>query len=118
MRFWRLPTPDGPHRTGLIPGIRRLCAHHAVTALSQNGDFTTSAAFIRTPASLAQALTPMIEENKPRPDLSPWEKARSLVPNRNEGAFATIDAATLALHPNAIASERPPAHACIGGRGY
>ena len=28
------------------------------------------------------------------------------MPNRNEGAFATIDAATLALHPNAIASER------------
>ena len=106
VEVWHLKTPDGPHLYGLISGFRRLSAHHALAALRQNGDFTTIAAFIRTPNTLAEAMALMIAENEVRADLSPWEKGRVLVAARDDGLFDTIDAATTALHPHANASQR------------
>ena len=106
IEVWRLSTPDGPFEYGLISGLRRLTAHHNLAALRNNGDFTTIAAFIRTPASIPHALALMIEENEARADLSPWEKGRILIECVSEGHFDTIDQALKALHPNASATQR------------
>ena len=103
IEVWRLSTPDGPFEYGLISGLRRLTAHHNLAALRNNGDFTTIAAFLRTPTSIPHALALMIEENEARADLSPWEKGRILIECVSEGHFDTIDQALKALHPNAPA---------------
>ena len=85
----------------LISGLRRLTATRALHTLTQNPIYATIAATILTPATTAQALTLMVEENDIRADLSPWEKGRIAVASRNEGHFPTIDAAIAALYPNA-----------------
>ena len=101
IEVWRLSTPDGAHLYGLISGLRRLTAHQNLHALRQNGDFSTIPAFIRTPASLPDAIAMMIEENEARADLSPWEKGRILANCVTEGLFETLDQALKTLHPNA-----------------
>ena len=90
--------PDG---YALISGFRRLSATRALHTLTQNPIYATIAATILTPATTAEALTLMVEENDIRADLSPWEKGRIAVASRDEGHFPTLDAAIAALYPNA-----------------
>ena len=89
---------------GLISGFRRLTAVRNLAAL--NPAITTIAATLRTPATLQDALTTMVEENDIRADLSPWEKGRIATRARDLGLFPTIDAAIHALYPNATPMRR------------
>ena len=96
-------TPDG---YALISGLRRLTATRALHTLTGNPAYAQIEATLRTPATLTEALTLMVEENEVRADLSPWEKGRILVACCDQALFPTIDAAIQALHPNANASQR------------
>lgn len=104
VEVWALSTPAPPFTHGLISGLRRLTAHRRL-ALS-NPAFATIPAFLRTPASLTEAMAAMVTENEIRADLSPWERGALLVNAVNEGLFDTLDAATLALHPTATRQKR------------
>jgi len=99
IEVWALATPRPPFRYGLISGFRRLTA-------TQHLGLPTIPAFIRTPASIPEAIALMIAENEVRADLSPWEKARILTTARNEALFPTLDAALSALHPHAPSATR------------
>ena len=98
--------PGSPQPYALISGFRRLTAIRALHQLTQNPTYATITATILRPKSIAEALTLMVEENDIRADLSPWEKGRIAVQARNLGHFDTIDAATIALYPNATPMRR------------
>jgi ParB family chromosome partitioning protein len=97
VEVWAFATPrpndtDTPHRYGLISGLRRLTA-------ARDLGFQTIPAFLRTPETLAQALTAMVTENEQREPVSPWEKATLILNAVEEGHFDTPDAAIAALFP-------------------
>ena len=77
----RTPVEVFPTESGyaLISGLRRLTATRALHTLTGNPAYAQIAAAIRTPATITEALTLMVEENEVRTDLSPWEKGRILV---------------------------------------
>lgn len=97
---------DSPQPYALISGFRRLTAYRALHDLTQNPTYATINATILHPKTITHALTLMVEENDIRADLSPWEKGRIAVAARNHGHFDTIDAATIALYPNATPMRR------------
>ncbi|SEM92680.1 chromosome partitioning protein, ParB family [Pseudorhodobacter antarcticus] len=100
----------GPRPYALISGLRRLTA---VTNIAQlRGQPAEIDAFIRTPKTLAEALTAMVEENDIRQNLSPWERAHIITTLRDNGEFETLDAATQALYPHADKSRRQRLRAC------
>jgi ParB family chromosome partitioning protein len=105
IEVWRLSTPSGPHRFGLISGLRRLTAHRLL-ASRRPDSFTTIAAFIRSPASIPEAMAAMIAENEIRENLSPWERGQTLVAAVTHGLFDSIDSAIAALHPTATKQKR------------
>jgi ParB family transcriptional regulator, chromosome partitioning protein len=94
VEVWRLTTPRGPHLYGLISGYRRLhaCAQIGLTEIP---------AFLRTPASLPDAMAAMVAENDIRADTPPWDKGLTLMRAVEEGLFDTVEAAARALHPSA-----------------
>ncbi|WP_128514706.1 ParB/RepB/Spo0J family partition protein [Tabrizicola thermarum] len=92
IEVWRLSTPREPFRYGLISGLRRLTAARAL-------GHETIPAFLRSPQSLAQALTAMVSENEIRAPVSPWEKAALILNAVTEGHFPTPDAAIATLFP-------------------
>ncbi len=94
VEVWRLTTPRPPHLYGLISGYRRL------HACAQAGH-TDIPAFLRTPASLPDAMAAMVAENEVRADTPPWDKGLTLLRAVDEGLFDTLDAAAKALHPSA-----------------
>ena len=110
IEVWRLSTPTegptGPHHYGLISGLRRMTAHQNLAALRGNGDFTTIAAFLRTPNSLPDALMAMVTENEIRSEITPWEKALLILNAVEEDIFETPDAAVAALFPHATPSAK------------
>ena len=63
-------------------------------------------AFLRAPATVAEAMAAMIAENELRAELSPWEKGRILVDAVAEGIFDRLDAAVKGLHPHASQMNR------------
>lgn len=89
---------------GLISGLRRLTAVTQLCAL--RGTDPVIAAFIRSPATLAEALVAMVEENDIRQNPSAWERAAIITTLRDSGDFDTLDAATRALYPHANAAKR------------
>lgn len=97
---------DSPHPFGLISGFRRLTAFRALHDLTRAERYATIPAFIRTPASLAEALAAMVAENAIRVDLSPWEQGRVITTAFEQGLFANIEAATDALHAGATKAKR------------
>ena len=113
IEVWQLSTPDAPLTHGLIAGFRRLQAHHRLHALRRDGSFATIAAFLRTPASLPQALAAMVEENEIRAEVSPWDKARLLVEVTAQGLFPTIDAALAEIHANTTKQKRARLRAAV-----
>lgn len=114
IEVWALSTPTPPFTHGLISGFRRLTAHQTLAALRQDGSFTQIEAFLRTPATLPEALASMVEENEVRADISPWEKASLIVVAVAEGLFDTPDAAIAALHPLANPTQKSRLRAVVG----
>ena len=98
IEVWQLSTPQGGHSYGLISGLRRLTVHHNLNRLRPTA-FTTIPAFLRSPASVADAMAAMVAENEIRCDLSPWDKGCLLVRSVDEGIFDSVEAAANALHP-------------------
>ena len=93
IEVWTLATPKDGHRYGLISGLRRLTACAAL-------GHPTIPAFLRTPQTIAQALTAMVSENENRTQISPWEKASLILNAIHEGHFDTPDTAIAALFPS------------------
>jgi ParB family chromosome partitioning protein len=113
IEVWRLSTPrpdpaTGPFRYGLISGLRRLTAARAL-------GMPKIPAFLRTPQTIAQALTAMVTENELREPVSPWEKATLILNAVEEGHFDTPDAAIATLFPSTSRSSRQRlrAHATV-----
>jgi ParB family chromosome partitioning protein len=98
---------------GLISGYRRLSVFRTLAALRGNGDFTTIAAFIRTPASIPAAIAAMVSENEIRADISPWERARLITVAISQAYFDTPDAAIATLHPHATAVQKSRLRAVV-----
>ncbi len=94
-------TDDG---YALISGHRRLAAFRQL-ALARP-DLTTIPAFLRTPSTLTEALTAMVEENDIRADISPWEQGRIIVTAWQNELFDTLDAAVDGLYPSAARQRR------------
>ena len=104
IEVWRLSNPqsDETGRTcdyGLISGLRRLTAHVNLADLRRNGDYTTIAAFIRTPVDYPAALAAMVTENEIRTQITPWEKADLILQSVALAIFDTPDAAIATLFP-------------------
>jgi ParB family transcriptional regulator, chromosome partitioning protein len=99
IEVWALATPEPPWRYGLIAGFRRLAAVRSL-------GLATIPAFLRQPASVAEAMQAMVSENEQRSDLSPFERARVLAAAVDEGIFTTLDEAIAALHPEASPTKR------------
>jgi ParB family chromosome partitioning protein len=97
---------DDIHRYGLISGLRRLTAIRRLASWRANGDFTTIPAFLRTPATIPEAMAQMIAENEIRENLSPWERGLTIVTAVNRGLFDSMDQAIVALHPTALKQKR------------
>lgn len=100
IEVWELSTPRDGCTHGLISGHRRLTAVRRLRDLQGGRTHTHIDAFLRQPASVADAMAQMIAENELRADLSPWEKGRILVDAVAEGIFDTLDAAVKGLHPH------------------
>ncbi|WP_158623186.1 ParB/RepB/Spo0J family partition protein [Pseudorhodobacter sp. E13] len=102
----RMPIEVFQTETGyaLISGLCRLTA---VTNLCNlRGTTPEIAAFIRSPATLTDALIAMVEENDIRQNPSAWERGLIITTLRDNGEFETLDAATRALYPHANAAKR------------
>ncbi|MGQ0567126.1 MAG: ParB/RepB/Spo0J family partition protein [Gemmobacter sp.] len=100
VEVWALHTPRDGCTHGLISGHRRLIAFRRIRDARDGRDHTHIPCFVRTPATVAEAMASMIAENELRADLSPWEKGRILVDAVAEGIFDTLDAAVKGLHPH------------------
>ncbi|MEM7472769.1 MAG: ParB N-terminal domain-containing protein [Pseudomonadota bacterium] len=97
IEVWAFKTPHGGFRYGLISGHRRL---DAVQGLAARPDHPgTIKAFIRTPETIPQAMADMIAENEIRAQITPWDRARTIIDAVAEGIFATPDEGIMALHP-------------------
>ncbi|MFC3084522.1 ParB/RepB/Spo0J family partition protein [Tabrizicola soli] len=104
VEVWTLSTPrpseNGEvYKYGLISGLRRLTAARAI-------GLKTIPAFLRSPQTLAQALTAMVTENELREPVSPWEKATLILASVEEGHFDTPDAAIATLFPSLPGASR------------
>ncbi len=105
IEVWQLSTPTEDHKYGLISGLRRLSAHQLLNSRNPARCITIPA-FIRTPASIPDAMAQMIAENEIRENLSPWERGQTLAACVDQGLFPSIDAAIAALHPTATRQKR------------
>ena len=106
VELFHLADPEPPILYGLISGLRRLTACRALLGSTGQDRYRTIPAFIRTPASLGQALTAMVEENEIRAELSPWERGRIAALATRQGTFPTIEEAVAALYPAADKQKR------------
>lgn len=91
---------------GLISGHRRLQAFRAL-AETRPKDFATIPAFLRDPATLAEALTAMIEENDIRAAIPPWDQTRMVVEAVEHAHYTSLDGAVAGLYPRPRASAAP-----------
>lgn len=104
--------PPGPEddpaapRWGLLSGWRRLMALRALHAETGEARFATVLAFVRRPASAAEAYVAMVEENEIREGLSFWERARVVRRAVAAGAFADDAEALRALFAAASYARR------------
>lgn len=105
IEVWTLSQPTETHRYGLISGLRRLTAIRLLNTRNPSLH-TTIPAFLRTPASIPDAMAQMIAENEIRENLTPWERGLTLATAVAQDLFPTIDAAIAALHPTATKQKR------------
>lgn len=97
IEIFALADPVGAREYGLISGFRRLAVFRELVGMGFD-KFAGIPAVLREPASLADAMTAMVEENAVRAEVSPWEQARLAVEARDRGLFETIDAAVDGLY--------------------
>jgi len=102
--FRKADPGDGP-AYGLISGLRRLTAYRRLHD-GRDPAFAKIPALLRTPRSVPEALVDMVEENRARAGVSPWEQARLLVTACDEGIFDTVEAAAARLHMGATRQAR------------
>ncbi len=107
------PLANCDHAWGLISGFRRLSVYRSLAKIRANGDYTTIAAFIRTPASIPDAMAAMVTENEVRTDVTPWEKATLILESVRLDYFATPDAALQTLYPHATPTNRSRLRAVV-----
>ncbi len=105
IEVWALSQPTETHRYGLISGLHRLTATRLLHSRNPSAH-TTIPAFLRTPASIPDAMAQMIAENEIRENLTPWERGLTLATCVAQDLFPTIDAAIAALHPTATKQKR------------
>jgi ParB family transcriptional regulator, chromosome partitioning protein len=105
IEVFELADPLDGRGYGLISGFRRLAATRALAAWGLPGH-DTIAAFVRAPASIAAAMTAMVEENAIRAEISPWEQALIAVTARDRGLFDTVEAAVEALYATLARDKR------------
>ena len=105
IEVWQLSHPTETQRYGLISGLRRLTATRLLNSRNPTTN-TTIAAFLRTPASIPDAMAQMIAENEIRENLTPWERGLTLATCVAQDLFPTIDAAIAALLPTATKQKR------------
>lgn len=106
IEVYEIDDTTGEHTYGLISGMRRLTAYRHIAAAREGDEFDLIPAFIRTPATLAEAMQAMVAENEIRAETSPWEKGATLIAAINAGIFDNLDAACAGLHPNAMRQKR------------
>jgi len=95
-----------PHRYGLLSGLRRLHAYRELLELTGKPHFETIPAFLRAPATMAEAMATMVEENEIRESLSPWERGRIAWVAHCQEIFPTIEEAVAKLYPAASRQKR------------
>ncbi len=101
VELYRLAEPRPPVQYGLISGYRRFCVVRDLHAQTGQDRYATIPALVRTPASTAEALAAMIEENEIRAELSPWEKGHAAMQAVRHEVFANIEEAVEKLFPAA-----------------
>lgn len=105
IEVWALSQPTETQRYGLISGLRRLSALRLLNRRNPSSH-STIAAFLRTPASIPDAMAQMIAENEIRENLTPWERGLTLATAVAQDLFPNLDAAVAALHPTATKQKR------------
>jgi ParB family transcriptional regulator, chromosome partitioning protein len=99
IEIWRFSEPRPPHTFGLISGFRRLAAFRSLlTTYEDKTRWQAIPAFIRTPATYAEAFAAMVEENEVRADLSPFEKGKLLVTAVRCEIFPSVEAAVDSMY--------------------
>lgn len=98
--------PEAAGKYALISGFRRLTAIRELNDLTGGARFSTIAAFVRNPDSLADAVVAMIEENEIRSGLSQYERGRAAAISVQDGIFASVDLAVAALFSSASKAKR------------
>lgn len=93
-------------RYGLISGWRRLHALRALFAETGDARFGAALAFVRTPATAADAYVAMVEENEIRADLSHYERGRIAVVAAGQGAYSSVEAAVAGLFASGSKAKR------------
>ena len=102
----QISSSDKPHRYGLLSGFRRVMAFRDLHELTGQERYKAIPAFLRTPGSMAEALSAMVEENEIRESVSPWERGRIAWLAHRQDVFPTIEEAVAKLYPAANAVKR------------
>ena len=99
--------PIDTFRYGLLSGFRRIAAYRALAETGLAEKFAPpSPPSCARPPTAPPASPPWSRRTRSRADLSPWEKGRIAVVARDQGVFATIEAAVDRLYPAADATRR------------
>ena len=96
----------GRGRYGLISGWRRLTALRQLFAETADPRFSAVQALLRRPDGASAAYLAMVEENEIRVGLSHYERARITAKARDQGVFASDQAALRHLFATASRSKR------------
>ena len=95
--------PDKPW--GLLSGYRRYLAFKELVEMGEER-FSDIPALIRTPESVGDAYTAMVEENEVRSGLSTFERGRIAVVANMRGAFDSVEAAVDTLFATGSRAKR------------
>ena len=96
----------GQNRFGLISGWRRLTALRQLFEETGEARFSAVQALLRRPDGASAAYLAMVEENEIRVGLSHYERARIAAKARDQGVFASDQAALRHLFATASRSKR------------
>jgi ParB family chromosome partitioning protein len=99
--------PEDEREYGLISGFRRLATVRYLHGMALDKTrHATIPAFVRRPASVAEALTAMVEENAIRAEVSPWEQAIAAITARNLEIFPSLEEAVDTLYASFARDKR------------
>lgn len=106
IEVFELAEPDGAITHGLISGFRRLNAFRILHGDWGMPGFDAIPAFVRSPASIAEAMRAMVEENAIRAEISPWEQALVALNACDLRLFDTLEGAIDGLYAGLGADRR------------